>query len=89
MLRCCRAGFKIGPLFADDETTAEQLFEGLTSGPHGAPVYLDTPDANPAAMALAKRHGMTPVFETARMYRGTPPAVELSGVYGATTLELG
>ena len=28
-LRACREGFKIGPLFADDEETADRLFAGL------------------------------------------------------------
>jgi Acetyltransferase (GNAT) domain len=29
VLRACREGFKIGPLFADDEETADRLFAGL------------------------------------------------------------
>ena len=48
---------------------AERLFAGLLARAPGAPVFLDTPEANPAAIALAERHNMTPVFETARMYR--------------------
>ena len=70
VLRACREGFKIGPLFADDEETAERLLAGLlASSAPGAPVFLDTPEANPAAIALAERHTMRPVFETARMYK--------------------
>jgi GNAT superfamily N-acetyltransferase len=67
VLRACREGFKIGPLFADDEETAERLLSGLLSRPPGAAVFLDTPEANPATVALAARHAMAPVFETARM----------------------
>jgi hypothetical protein len=67
VLRACPEGFKIGPLFADDEETADRLFAGLMARAPGAPVFLDTPEANPAAVALAARYAMTPIFETARM----------------------
>ena len=33
--------------------------------------------------------GMAPVFETARMYAGPPPAIPLDRVYGVTSFELG
>jgi hypothetical protein len=32
---------------------------------------------------------MEPVFETARMYRGTPPAQDPAVTWGVATLELG
>jgi GNAT superfamily N-acetyltransferase len=89
VLRACRQGFKVGPLFADDEETAERLFAGLTARAPGAPVFLDTPEANPAALALAARHGMAPVFETARMYRNGAPEMRLDCCFGVTTFELG
>jgi ribosomal protein S18 acetylase RimI-like enzyme len=86
----CRKGFKIGPLFANDDTTAEALIAGLSAKVAvGAPIYLDVPEVNGAAMALARRHGMTPMFETARMYTGPDPAVDLARVWGVTTFELG
>jgi ribosomal protein S18 acetylase RimI-like enzyme len=89
VLRACLEGFKIGPLFADDEETAERLFAGLIARAPGAPVFLDTPEANPAALALAERHGMAPVFETARMYRNGAPEMRLDRCFGVTTFELG
>jgi ribosomal protein S18 acetylase RimI-like enzyme len=90
VLRPCRAGFKIGPLFADTADGAEALYCGLTVviGP-GEPVFLDVPECNPAAIGLARRHGMTVVFETARMYAGAPPAMALDRTFGITTFELG
>ena len=33
--------------------------------------------------------GLTPVFETARMYRGPAPALPLERIFGITTFELG
>ena len=89
VLRACRRGYKIGPLFADDPLAAERLFCGLAARAAGEPIFLDTPDVNPAAVALAKEHGMTPVFETARMYTGAPPRGRLDACWGVTTFELG
>ena len=56
--------------------------------PASAP-FLDVPEANAAAVALAQRHGMWPVFETARMYTGDAPAIAMERVFGITTFELG
>jgi GNAT superfamily N-acetyltransferase len=89
VLRACRRGYRIGPLFADDPLAAERLFCGLAACVVGEPIFLDTPNVNPAAIALAKKHSMAPVFETARMYTGAPPRVRLDACYGVTTFELG
>ena len=89
VLRPCRQGYKIGPLFADTPEQAQALFQGLAAAASGQPIYLDTPEDNPAALALALAHGMEMCFETARMYVGGPPAVPLGRVYGITSYELG
>ena len=89
VLRACRRGFKIGPLFADDVRVADLLFRGLVSRVTGQSVFLDTPEANSAASELAKRHGMTPTFETARMYTREAPKSRLDRCFGVTTFELG
>jgi ribosomal protein S18 acetylase RimI-like enzyme len=89
VIRECRQGRKIGPLFAEDAATAEQLFLALTATAPGAAVFLDVPQTNAAAVALAERHGLTPVFETARMYRGRDPGLPLSRIFGITSFELG
>ena len=90
MVRRCRSGWKIGPLCAERERIAECLFLALCSQASAEErVYLDLPEANAAAVALAQRHHMHMVFETARMYTGRPPAVNMHGLYGITTFELG
>jgi hypothetical protein len=90
VVRAAVDGFKVGPLFADSPAVAEALFNGLLAHvPHDAHVYLDTPEANPSAVAMAERHGMRPGFETARMYTGPAPAVPLHRIFGVTTFELG
>lgn len=88
--RRCRSGHKLGPLFADRPEDAEGLFHALTRGlAPDEPVFLDTPEVNPEAVALAERHGMTVVFETARMYTGPAPELPLARLFGVTTFELG
>jgi hypothetical protein len=52
-------------------------------------VYLDVPEPNGAAVALAEARGLKPVFETARMYTGEIRAVALPRVFGVATFELG
>lgn len=90
VIRACRKGFKMGPLFADDEGIARNLFVALCASTEGpAEVSLDTPDANPAAIRLAESFGLAPVFETARMYRGPAPDLPLGSIFGVTTFELG
>lgn len=89
-LRECREGYKIGPLFAEDEKTAEALFCNLVStAPAGSEISLDTPEDNTKAVRLAVRYGMKPVFETARMYKGDAPNLPLQKIFGVTTFELG
>jgi Acetyltransferase (GNAT) domain/Acetyltransferase (GNAT) family len=89
VLRACREGFKIGPLFADNREAAERILAGLIARAPGAPVFLDTPEANPAALALARRFRMTPRFETARMYKNGSPEMRLDRCFGVTSFELG
>jgi GNAT superfamily N-acetyltransferase len=90
VIRRCHTGFKIGPLFAENADLAEALFTGLVGrADRGAPVFLDPPEANPAARRLAERHGMQPVFETVRMYTQGAPDIDLPRIFGVTTFELG
>jgi ribosomal protein S18 acetylase RimI-like enzyme len=90
LVRRCRSGWKIGPLFADGEAVAEALYAALAAqAGMGEAVFLDLPEPNAAAAALARRHGMKMVFETARMYRGEAPATPMERLYGVTTFELG
>jgi hypothetical protein len=88
-VRACRSGYKIGPLFADTPDIAERLLAALTGRLRGTEIFLDVPEPNAEAVALATRHGLAPVFETARMYRGSAPDLPLSRIFGITTFELG
>jgi ribosomal-protein-alanine N-acetyltransferase len=81
-------GWRIGPLLADTPALAARLLTALIRR-HPGVVLIDAPGANPAAAPLLAGLGFRPRSRTLRMYRGAPPAVPLSDVYGLACLELG
>lgn len=89
VLRQCQKGFKIGPLFADNQYVAKALYECCLNAVVGEPVYLDIPVCNEAAVAMVRHYEAQYVFECARMYYGMPPITETSKIFGITTFELG
>jgi GNAT superfamily N-acetyltransferase len=90
VIRTCRSGCKIGPLFADSPELAHRLFLALrTRASSSDPIFLDTPEVNSAAVDLAEHHNLTVTFETARMYTGTAPDLPINRLFGVTTFELG
>jgi GNAT superfamily N-acetyltransferase len=90
VMRPCRQGCKIGPLFALEPAAGRRLLLALLSrAPAGAEVFWDTPLNNPHAVALARELGLDTVFETARMYLHGQPEWHPERVFGVTTFELG
>lgn len=90
VIRACDGGFRIGPLFADSYNVAEQLLSALLSTlPQGSDFFIDIPEPNANALKLVASYDMQPVFETARMYTQKNPAIDLTGLFGVTSLELG
>jgi GNAT superfamily N-acetyltransferase len=90
VLRGCRVGAKIGPLFADDQDVAEGLLTGLlaAAGPR-TEVFIDMPAANLRAGDLRVGRAMEPSFETVRMYLNGQPPEDVQRVFGVTTFEFG
>jgi len=89
VIRPCRKGHKIGPLVADDRAAAETVLAALLAAGGGGELFLDVPSSNDDAVALAQSLGLAPVFETARMYTGAIPPLQLEKVFGVTSFELG
>jgi hypothetical protein len=89
VIRPCRAGYKIGPLIADDRAAAEVVLDALLAAVGSGEVFLDVPETNRDAVALAQSRGLAPVFETARMYTGAVRDVAIRRIFGVTTFELG
>lgn len=89
VLRPCREGSKVGPLFAAGWADAKVLFQALAAEAPDGPVFLDTPEPNRDAVRLAEDFGLFPCFETARMYHGPAPDLPLGRIFGISTFELG
>jgi ribosomal protein S18 acetylase RimI-like enzyme len=89
----CVNGYKIAPLFADDEFIAEKLCHAICQiiGDN-VEIQLDVTHNNPAAISLAHRIGLQEEFKTLRMYRGAIPQdheEKDKKTFGLTTLEIG
>jgi hypothetical protein len=89
-IRECRQGYKIGPLFANTPQIARELLVTLVGSVEaGELFYLDFPEVNKAAKKLTNELRMRKVFETARMYSGLFPGIDLDKVFGIASFELG
>jgi len=89
VMRPCRTGYKIGPLFAANANVAESLLVAVASRAPGEPIFLDVPEINDDALALVARYGMRVVFGCARMVLGPIPKLPDAEIFGVTTFELG
>lgn len=89
VIRRCFSGYKIGPLFSENSTIANLLFQKLASHANEQAIYLDVPEPNNAALQLVIHYKMQPCFKTNRMYTKKAPDIDLDKVYGITTFELG
>jgi len=87
VLRRCSIGWKIGGLTAVDQPTTVAILSALAAETTDE-VFIDVPELRKDFIDVLTASGLTPGFETTRMYRGgtIPLAAEL---YGVTTLELG
>jgi hypothetical protein len=89
VMRACHGTARIGPLYAAAPDIAAALVSALAQRLPARQIALDTPDLNRPAVHLAESFGLTPSFETARMYTGPDPAVDMAGMFGVTSFELG
>lgn len=90
VMRPCRTGYKIGPLFADTPSMAEAVFLGLKSNVNSDDaIFFDVPEVNDAAVELAERYAMKVSFETARMYNREIPDLPTNRTYSVLSFEVG
>src|SRR5215831_6623516 len=85
VMRPCRTGYKIGPLFAANSVVAESLLIALGSRVPGEPIFLDVPEINRRALELVARYRMSEVFGCARMVLGPIPELPEAEIFGVTT----
>lgn len=84
VLRPCRSGAKIGPLFAQDMGVALDLLAAVSG-----PVQIDVPAIQSDWLEALVMRGLEAGFRTKRMYRGELPTMDLDRVFGVSSLELG
>ena len=89
VIRKATDGFKIGPLFADTNLIAEELYKACLNNAIDENVYLDIPECNQHAVALVRKYQTEFVFACGRMYYGKPVALPTDKIFGITSFELG
>ena len=89
VIRKVSEGYKLAPLFAENSAIAEKLFLALATYAQGSNIYIDVPDVNQEGIALVKSYKMQSVFECVRMYTHDAPLLNLSHIFGVTSLEIG
>lgn len=88
--RLCREGCKIGPLVAPDGDSALRLISAACAALGQGAAILDVPEVQTGFRNTLVAGGWQITFETARMYRGEPPAPgHPETLFGVATLELG
>lgn len=89
VLRSRQEGYQIGPLYAETPQVADSLFRSLAAQRPGRTLFYDALECNPESLLLAQRHGLQPVFETARMYAHGRPELPYHCHYSVSSFELG
>ena len=87
--RRCRRGAKIGPLQANCEADVQALIASNPFAETDEPVFIDVQGNNSKFGQLLEKQGFAPTFETARMYKGSPPEAKQAGYLAIATMELG
>jgi len=88
--RLCGHGCKIGPVIAPDQATALALMSRAAQALGASYAIVDVPDLQQDFRKALIAQGFEVTFETARMYRGTPPSpLAAQTLYGIATMELG
>jgi GNAT superfamily N-acetyltransferase len=89
VIRRAEKGYKIGPLFAQNDKIAGELLKCCLSYGSEDSVFLDIPTINENAMNLVRNYDGKYIFECARMYHGQAPNIPINHIYGITSFELG
>jgi ribosomal protein S18 acetylase RimI-like enzyme len=89
VIRRAETGYRIGPLFAQNESIAEDLLKCCLSHASEDSVFLDIPTSNENAVNLVIKYNGKYIFECARMYHGQAPNYAIQDIYGITSFELG
>lgn len=87
--RRCISGTKIGPLYAASQADAQVLLASNPFAKGDEPVFVDVQAQSSPLGALLQKLGFGPCFETARMFKGSPPEANPTPFHAIATMELG
>ncbi|WP_239495848.1 GNAT family N-acetyltransferase [Yoonia maritima] len=87
-IRRCKSGHKVGPVIAPNSDIALKLLSAAAKHMSAHQVIIDMTDGQPQFKDQLITFGFEPIFETARMYRGTPPKKNAT-LFAIATMELG
>jgi GNAT superfamily N-acetyltransferase len=89
VIRKATEGYRIGPLFAENQNLAKKLLLGLADFAQGSNIYLDVPNINQKAITLLENYHLKPIQENIRMYTAPPPYLNWQNIFAVTTLGIG
>ncbi|WP_432800270.1 GNAT family N-acetyltransferase [Poriferisphaera sp. WC338] len=83
-------GYRVGPLYAVDNVAAKKLLMSLISlVPKNERVQIDVPEVNSDGIEMVKQMGMQKKWQLGRMYYGMWPQVDVNGIFGVWSAEVG
>ncbi|KAF9990434.1 hypothetical protein BGZ75_001916 [Mortierella antarctica] len=98
-VRRAETSYRVGPLYGVSGEVAKQILVKLAmavvdadrQSPHSVPLMfdIDMPNTNLEAVNIMDGFGWKNTFPSLRMWRGPGPKVDVNGVYGICTLEIG
>ncbi|RLV60303.1 GNAT family N-acetyltransferase [Parashewanella curva] len=90
-LRKAVNGYRVGPIYAEGVDEAIELLHGLAAQvPVESILYIDIPEGNPAGSHFIHQAELTEnQFDCMRMYKGKQPQLNVKGIFGVCTLEMG
>jgi hypothetical protein len=89
VVRPCRAGFKIGPLFANRADLGRDVLGELLGRVAGDQVQIDVPEPNTTGLAMVRDFDLSMSFGCVRLYHGPDPRLPVDRIFGVTSLEFG
>ncbi len=92
VIRPCKIGYRIGPLYCDNIETAKDIFRMLLTNIPGQNYIVDIPSTNTFGEVFANYFNLdrVPDSDTAAMFKGADPTeIDQSKCYGVCSLEFG
>jgi len=81
--------WQIGPCIASSDEAGTKMFNEVFRRHAGESVFMDVPYDNAPAMRMARKHGLEPLRDFMRMYKGTPITDRPQAIWASSGPEKG